>query len=464
MDKFLIKFAKKMQAFAISPIDGRYRNKVEKLAQYFSEFALTKYRLFVEIKYFIGLQKVLSSIIPLNEEQSQSILNVFVHFHEKDFERIKELEHLTNHDVKAVELFLREKFEELGLSACKEWIHFGLTSQDINNTAFPMMIRDAFQQVILPEMKTLLHQMENLAIAWLKTPMMSRTHGQPASPTTMGKEWMVYVERLKTILQQLEKFAFEAKFGGAVGNFNAHYAAFPNIKWTTWADEFVKKEFNLIRQQWTTQIEHYDTLGLFFKILSLWNTVLIDFSRDIWLYIMLDYFRLKQKENEVGSSTMPHKVNPIDFENAEGNLGLANALFHHLADKLPISRLQRDLSDSTVLRNVGVPFAHSLIALKSLQKGIDHLALHEEQLIKDLNEHWEVVTEAIQTILRRHAFPNAYDLLKQMSRGQHRLTKDQLHAWIDRLDIDTSIKEELKKITPMNYLGFLTKYKPDEPY
>jgi len=451
-----------MQAFAISPIDGRYRNSVEELANYFSEFALIRYRLEVEIKYFLALQQALCSLIQLEENQIKAILDILTHFNEKDYEKIKALEARTNHDVKAVELFLREKFDEIGLSPLKEWIHFGLTSQDINNTAFPMMIRDAFQQVLLPALQKLLSQIKAHAAKWIKIPMMSRTHGQPASPTTMGKEWMVFAERLEKLIGQLENIPFEAKFGGAVGNFNAHYAAFPNIKWTTWAEDFVKKELKLTRQQWTTQIEHYDMLGLFFKTLTSCNTILLDFSRDIWLYIMLDYFRLKKKENEVGSSTMPHKINPIDFENAEGNLGMANAIFHHLADKLPISRLQRDLSDSTVLRNVGVPFAYSLIAYKALLRGIEKLEINEGQLAKDLDGHWEILTEAIQTILRRHGYPNAYDVLKQLSRGQHRLTQKELHAWIDELNLDPSIKEELKQITPSNYLGFLTKYNPDE--
>lgn len=449
-----------MHHLAISPIDGRYYSLTKDLSAYFSEFALTRYRIKVEIEYFLNLKNVIPHHLSLKENEENLLRNLINTFDEKDFKRIKSIEQITNHDVKAVEMFLREKFDELDFSSSKEWIHFGLTSQDVNSIAFSLMVKDAFELTVLPIMKELIQMLTRQAQTWMKIPMLSRTHGQPASPTTLGKEWMVFVERLQHLLDQLKGHQFETKFGGAVGNFNAHYAAFPDIDWISWANDFLEKTFSLKRQQWTTQIEHYDTLCLFLKKMASWNTILIDLSRDIWLYIMQEYFLLKKVEEEVGSSTMPHKINPIDFENAEGNLGVANALLAFLAEKLPVSRLQRDLTDSTVIRNVGVPFAHSLIAYKALLRGLHKLEVNLPHLQEDLLNHWEVVTEAIQTILRREGFPNAYEALKQLARGNRQLDQQTIHQWVDSLPINDHVKEELKRITPQSYLGFLKNYKP----
>ncbi|MCX7696566.1 MAG: adenylosuccinate lyase [Bacteroidales bacterium] len=447
-----------MHHLSISPVDGRYYSLTKDLSSYFSEFALTKYRIQIEIEYFINLKKTIPQHISLKDEDEHQLRSLLDKFDQKEFENIKIIEKTTNHDVKAVEIYLRQKFDELGLTSVKEWIHFGLTSQDVNSVAFTLMVKNAFEQIMLPIMRELIELLTSQAHSWLNICMLSRTHGQPASPTTLGKEWMVFAERLQNILTQLDQHLFTTKFGGAVGNFNAHYAAFPEIDWVLWANSFLERTFSLKRQQWTTQIEHYDTLCLFLKKMASWNTVLIDLNKDIWLYIMQDYFLLKKVDEEVGSSTMPHKINPIDFENSEGNLYVANALFSLLAEKLPVSRLQRDLTDSTVIRNIGVPFAHSLIAYKALLRGLKKLEVNQDRIKEDLTVHWEVITEAIQTILRREGFPNAYDTLKQLARGNRQLDQQSIHRWIDTLPVSNEVKEELKNITPFNYIGFLKKY------
>ena len=439
---------------AIGPIDGRYNSKTKDLQNYFSEASLIKFRVKVEIEYFIALCN--SSIIQLNHfpsEKFKELRKIYSNFNNDDAQRIKEIESITNHDVKAVEYFIKEEFKKLKLEEFNEFIHFGLTSQDINNTAVPYSIKKALEEIILPEISNLIKLIEKNANIWSDISMLARTHGQAASPTRMGKEMMVFVERLKNQLLLMNKIPYTAKFGGATGNFNAHHVAFPDINWVDFSNDFLKSSLELKRQQTTTQIEHYDNLAAIMNNLSRINTILIDFSRDIWTYVSMDYFKQKINKNEVGSSAMPHKVNPIDFENAEGNLGIANSLFSFMADKLPISRLQRDLTDSTVLRNIGVPLAHTLIALKSLNKGIKKLVINKEKISSDLDENWAVVAEAIQTILRRENYPNPYESLKELTRLNSKITKETIGDFIDNLNIRDSIKKELKKINPSNYTG-----------
>ena len=439
---------------AIGPIDGRYNSKTKDLQNYFSEASLIKFRVKVEIEYFIALCN--SSIIQLNHfpsEKFKELRKIYSNFNNDDAQRIKEIESITNHDVKAVEYFIKEEFKKLKLEEFNEFIHFGLTSQDINNTAVPYSIKKALEEIILPEISNLIKLIEKNANIWSDISMLARTHGQAASPTRMGKEMMVFVERLKNQLLLMNKIPHTAKFGGATGNFNAHHVAFPDINWVDFSNDFLKSSLELKRQQTTTQIEHYDNLAAIMNNLSRINTILIDFSRDIWTYVSMDYFKQKINKNEVGSSAMPHKVNPIDFENAEGNLGIANSLFSFMADKLPISRLQRDLTDSTVLRNIGVPLAHTLIALKSLNKGIKKLVINKEKISSDLDENWAVVAEAIQTILRRENYPNPYESLKELTRLNSKITKEKIGDFIDNLNVRDSIKKELKKINPSNYTG-----------
>ena len=439
---------------AISPIDGRYRARVEELAPFFSEFGLIRYRVFVEIEYFIALCELplpeLSDVDPVIFADLRSI---YTEFSIPDAGRIKEFEQTTNHDVKAVEYFIKEKFESLGLAAKKEFVHFALTSQDINNTATPLSLKDAMSQVYYPLMDDLTGMLRERADQWALVPMLARTHGQPASPTRMGKEIRVFLERLEVQLEALHELPFTGKFGGATGNFNAHHAAYPKVDWVLFADRFVGEKLGLVRQRTTTQIEHYDQLAAFFDNLKRINTILIDLSRDIWLYISMEYFKQKIRKGEVGSSVMPHKVNPIDFENAEGNLGLANALYVHLGTKLPVSRLQRDLTDSTVLRNIGMPLAHTVLALKSLMKGLGKLIINEEKLREDLEQNWAVITEAIQTILRRAGYPEPYEAMKDLSRTNKIISREIIHAYLDTLNLDEEVVEELKRITPSGYTG-----------
>lgn len=439
---------------AISPIDGRYRSKVSELDAYFSEYALIKYRVLVEIEYFIALCKIpLSGLEKIETTMFSKLQKIYQNFSIEDAERVKEIESTTNHDVKAVEYFLKDKFDELQLSKYKEFIHFGLTSQDINNTAVPYSLRDAIQKVFYPLLEDLIESLKTKAEEWSDVSMLARTHGQPASPTKLGKEMMVFVERLNAQLNLLKAVPCSAKFGGATGNFNAHCIAFPNIDWVTFANEFVGETLKLERLQTTTQISHYDDLAAIFDNLKRINTILIDLDRDMWTYISMEYFKQKIKKGEVGSSAMPHKVNPIDFENSEGNLGIANAIFNHLAEKLPVSRLQRDLTDSTVLRNIGVPIAHSIIALKSTQKGLDKLLLNDKKIHADLENNWSVVAEAIQTVLRRENYPNPYEALKKLTRTNAKIDKMMIHNFIENLDISEKVKTELLTITPFNYTG-----------
>lgn len=439
---------------AISPIDGRYADKVQELSPYFSEYALIKYRVLVEVQYFIALCELplpqLSSFPEVGYGELERLVNRFA---VEDAERIKAIERVTNHDVKAVEYYLKEQFDALGLGAYKEFIHFGLTSQDINNTATPLLLKQALENVYLPAIQKLRSELEALGQRWAGVPMLARTHGQPASPTTMGKELLVFIARLDEQLRQLASIPYRAKFGGATGNFNAHYAAYPEMDWHQFGEAFVRERLSLERAFPTTQIEHYDNLAAIFMVLMRLNTILIDFCRDAWAYISMDYFRQQAVAGEVGSSAMPHKVNPIDFENAEGNLGIANALFAHLADKLPISRLQRDLTDSTVLRNIGVPVAHTLIALKSALKGLGKLSLNEAKLHEDLENHWVVIAEAIQNILRREGYEQPYEALKALTRGKERVSRQDMHDFIDGLSVSAALKEELKRLSPHNYIG-----------
>ena len=439
---------------AISPIDGRYNSKTKELQKYFSESSLIKYRVQVEIEYFIALCN--SSIIQLNHFPSEKfnlLREIYSNFSSEDAKRIKEIESTTNHDVKAVEYFIKEKFNELSLTEFNEFIHFGLTSQDINNTAVPFSIKKSLEEVFYPELLELIKTLENKADEWNNISMLARTHGQAASPTRMGKEIRVFVERINNQFKLLNEIPHTAKFGGATGNFNAHHVAFPEINWFDFANNFLKDSLDLSRQQTTTQIEHYDNLAAIMNNISRINTILIDFSRDIWAYVSIDYFKQKIKKDEVGSSAMPHKVNPIDFENAEGNLGFANGVFDFMAKKLPISRLQRDLTDSTVLRNIGVPIAHTLIAIKSLKKGINKLVINKEKIKIDLEDNWAVIAEAIQTILRREGYPNPYEALKKLTRLNSKITKETIIEFIDSLEIDEKIKSELKNISPSNYTG-----------
>ena len=439
---------------AISPVDGRYRSKTASLDAYFSELALMRYRVRVEIEYFIALCNIpLAPLQSINSDLFPLLRKIYTEFTEEDAKRIKVIEQTTNHDVKAVEYFIKEKFEQLHLDSFKEFIHFGLTSQDINNTAFPLAIKEALTSHYDPFLEQLIEQLRVLAQQWANIPMLARTHGQPASPTRLGKEFMVFVYRLEEQYKLLKQVPITAKFGGATGNFNAHYVAYPTIDWKQTADKFIAESLGLQREQWTTQISNYDHLAALFDGMKRLNTIFIDLCRDIWMYISMDYFKQRIKAGEVGSSAMPHKVNPIDFENAEGNFGIANALFDYLSQKLPVSRLQRDLTDSTVLRNVGVPFAHTMIAFESLRKGLDKLVLHEAAISQDLENNWAVVAEAIQTILRREGYPSPYEALKSLTRTNEQISASSLKAFIDQLNINEEIKKELRAITPHNYTG-----------
>lgn len=438
---------------AISPIDGRYRNKVEKLENYFSEKALIQYRVRIEIEYFIALCNIpLNALKDFNKDKFESLRDIYRNFSVEDAQRVKDIEKITNHDVKAVEYFIKEKFDALNISKHKEYIHFGLTSQDINNTSVPLSLKDCNDDVLLPMLDEIIDLINAKATEWKDVPMLAHTHGQPASPTCLGKEIKVFAYRLEKQLAYFSFIPFSAKFGGATGNFNAHNIAFPDVDWTNFADEFVAS-LGLERDLFTTQIENYDNLAAYFDNLRRINTILIDFCRDIWLYISMEYFKQKIKEGEVGSSAMPHKVNPIDFENAEGNLGMANAILTHLSMKMPISRLQRDLTDSTVSRNIGVPLAHTLIALDSLKKGINKLILNETALEEDLENNWAVVAEGLQTILRSIDYPNPYETLKQLTRKNTKMNKQIIHEFIDTLQVSDEIKQRMKQITPHNYIG-----------
>jgi adenylosuccinate lyase len=444
------------QLNAISPVDGRYRRITEPLAAYFTEQAIIRYRVLTEVEYFIALCKLpLPQLKGVDRRVFPKLRKIYDNFGTEDALRVKEIEKKTNHDVKAVEYFLKERFDQLKLSTYREFIHFGLTSQDINNTAFPMAVRDSYQEIYDPMLMNLILAMIERATEWKNIPMLARTHGQPASPTTVGKELFVFAERLTQQAALLETIPVSAKFGGATGNFNAHLVAYPDIDWMKFADDFVTKTLGLHRCRTTTQIEHYDNLAALFDNFRRINTILIDLCRDMWSYISMDYFKQKVKKGETGSSTMPHKVNPIDFENAEGNLGIANALFGHLSAKLPVSRLQRDLTDSTVIRNIGVPLAHTLIAFTSILKGLDKLILNEPKIVADLNQNWAVVTEAIQTILRRENYPDPYETLKELSRGKEGITQKSLAVFIDSLKVSKRVKEELKQINPFHYTGII---------
>ncbi len=440
---------------AISPVDGRYRKHIQHLDEYFSEYALMKYRLFVEIEYLLFLEK--KKIFQLSNKTIRHLEKLSENFGPEDAQEIKQIEFTTNHDVKAVEYFLKNELRNYGGKEAKEWVHFGLTSQDINNTAIPLLWKQAIEYEYLPTLLNLNTQLKLLAKEWKDIPMLAHTHGQPASPTKLGKEIMVFVERIENQVEQFILIPFSAKFGGATGNFNAHYAAFPKINWIKFGNEFVE-QLGLHRQQFTTQIEHYDNLAAHFDCLKRINTILIDLCRDIWTYISMEYFKQKTKKEEVGSSAMPHKVNPIDFENAEGNLGFANAIFEHLSSKLPVSRLQRDLTDSTVIRNIGVPFAHTLIAFRSIEKGLEKLVINNSKIHEDLENNWVVVSEAIQTILRRENYPKPYEALKELTRGADHINKKVIHQFIDSLKINNELKKELKKISPSNYTGSVQKF------
>lgn len=443
---------------AISPIDGRYRNKVESLADFFSEGALIRYRVRVEVEYFIALgqleQLPLRKLFTDQPQLAEQLRDIYRHFGEKDALEVKEIEKTTNHDVKAVEYYLKRRFDELELEAYKEFVHFGLTSQDVNNTAVPLSIKECHEKVLLPQYTAVLEELERRAEEWRNVPMLAHTHGQPASPTSLGKELMVFAYRMKRQMAYFAQIPFGAKFGGATGNFNAHRVAYPEVDWLEFANRFVADHLGLERQQYTTQIENYDNMAAYFDTCKRVNVVLTDLCRDVWSYVSMEYFKQKIKAGEVGSSAMPHKVNPIDFENAEGNLGLANAIFEHLSHKLPISRLQRDLTDSTVSRNIGVPIAHTLIALASLQKGMGKLLLNEQALYADLEENWAVVAEAIQTILRSVGYPNPYEALKQLTRTNQKVTAQTIADFVETLDVAPDVKERIRQITPHNYLGY----------
>ncbi|WP_448788440.1 adenylosuccinate lyase [Bacteroides graminisolvens] len=440
---------------AISPIDGRYRGKAEALADFFSEYALIKYRVQVEVEYFIALCELpLPQLKGIDPVVFDSLRSIYLDFSEQDAQRIKDIESVTNHDVKAVEYFIKEKFDQLGgLEAYKEFIHFGLTSQDINNTSIPLSIKESLEQIYFPLVEELIAQLKTYAEEWAAIPMLAKTHGQPASPTRLGKEIMVFVYRLERQLNTLKACSITAKFGGATGNYNAHCVAYPSYDWKAFGNKFVAEKLGLEREEYTTQISNYDNLAAVFDAMKRMNTIMIDMNRDFWQYISMEYFKQKIKAGEVGSSAMPHKVNPIDFENAEGNLGVANAILEHLAVKLPISRLQRDLTDSTVLRNVGVPFGHTVIAIQSSLKGLRKLLLNEKALYNDLDNCWSVVAEAIQTILRREAYPNPYEALKALTRTNQAITESSIKTFIEELEVSEVIKEELRKITPHTYTG-----------
>lgn len=435
---------------AVSAIDGRYRKQVQHLDEFFSEYGLMKYRVSVEIEYLLFLEK--KKFFKLSGKAIKHLQKLAENFGPEDAQEIKQIEYTTNHDVKAVEYFLKNELEKAGASVAKEWVHFGLTSQDINNTAIPLSWKHAIEYEYLPGLLNLNTELKILAADWENIPMLAHTHGQPASPTRLGKEIMVFVERIENQIEQFIGIPFTGKFGGATGNFNAHHVAFPKTDWIKFGNEFLQ-HLGLSRQQYTTQIEHYDNLSAHFDCMKRINNILIDLCRDIWTYVSMEYFKQKTKKGEVGSSAMPHKVNPIDFENAEGNLGLANAIFEHLAAKLPVSRLQRDLTDSTVLRNIGVPFAHTLIAFRSIEKGLSKLVINDAKIYEDLDNNWAVVAEAIQTILRRENYPNPYEALKDLTRGNNKIDKKAIHQFIEGLDISETIKKELKKISPHNYTG-----------
>ena len=440
---------------AISPIDGRYRGKTEPLADYFSEYALIRYRVRVEIEYFITLCELpLPQLKDFDHALFETLRGIYLNFNEENAQRVKDIEKVTNHDVKAVEYFIKEEFDKIGgLDAYKEFIHFGLTSQDINNTSVPLSIKEALEQTYYPLVEELIAQLQQYADEWKDVPMLAKTHGQPASPTRLGKEIMVYVYRLTEQLRQLKECRMTAKFGGATGNYNAHHVAYPQYDWKEFGNRFVSEKLGLEREQYTTQISNYDCLGSVFDAMRRINTIIIDLDRDFWMYISMDYFKQKIKAGEVGSSAMPHKVNPIDFENSEGNLGIANAVLQFLAMKLPVSRLQRDLTDSTVLRNVGVPFGHSMIAMQSTLKGLRKLILHDEKIEEDLNNTWAVVAEAIQTILRREAYPHPYEALKALTRTNKKMSEETIHEFVQTLNVSDAVKAELMAITPHNYTG-----------
>ena len=440
---------------AISPVDGRYRGKTAPLADYFSEYALIRYRVRVEIEYFITLCELpLPQLASFDHSLFDRLRDIYRHFNEESAQHVKDIEKITNHDVKAVEYFIKEEFDKIGgLESYKEFIHFGLTSQDINNTSVPLSVKEALQDVYYPQVEELIAQLQQYADEWKDVPMLAKTHGQPASPTRLGKEIMVYVYRLTEQLNELKACKMTAKFGGATGNFNAHHVAYPNYAWKAFANRFVGEKLGLEREQWTTQISNYDCLAAVFDAIRRINTIIIDLDRDFWMYISMEYFKQKIKAGEVGSSAMPHKVNPIDYENSEGNLGMANAVLQFLASKLPVSRLQRDLTDSTVLRNVGVPLGHSVIAIQSTLKGLRKLILNEEKLSEDLDNTWAVVAEAIQTILRREGYPHPYEALKALTRTNKKMTEQTIHDFVETLNVSDSVKEELRAITPHNYTG-----------
>ncbi len=436
---------------AISPVDGRYRSQVESIAGYFSEFALMQYRLRVETGYFIALSQ--EKLFGLPSAKANKLRSVYTDFNNETANEIKNLEKVTNHDVKALEYYMKKELDALELGHLKEFVHFGLTSQDVNNTAIPLMWKEAMENEYLPAISNLTIRLRDLAKTWKNIPMLARTHGQPASPTKLGKEIMVFVERLENQLNLIHQIPYSCKFGGATGNFNAHHVAYPKINWVKFGNKFCADKLGLQRQQYTTQIEHYDHLAAQFDAMKRINTILVDFCRDIWTYISMEYFRQKTRKGEVGSSAMPHKVNPIDFENAEGNLGIANAIFEHLSAKLPVSRLQRDLTDSTVIRNIGVPVAHTIISINSINKGLGKLLLNEDAIKADLDKNWAVVAEAIQTILRRENYPQPYEALKELTRGKTAIDKKSIHQFIDKLKVKASVKKELKGISPFNYTG-----------
>jgi len=439
---------------AISPIDGRYRNKTVSLAPFFSEEALIRFRVRVEIEYFIALCELpLPQLTGVNPSLFDSLRSIYTQFTINDALAIKEIEKTTNHDVKAVEYFIKDAFDKLGLAKYKEFIHFGLTSQDVNNTAIPLSMKESFERVYLPLIINVISKLKELSVEWAAIPMLARTHGQPASPTRLGKEFSVFVERLEEQLRQLFNIPFAAKFGGATGNYNAHHVAYPQVDWKKFGTSFVEETLGLHHSFPTTQVEHYDHMAAFFDCLKRINTILIDLDRDVWTYVSMDYFKQKIKAGEIGSSAMPHKVNPIDFENSEGNLGIANAIFEHLAAKLPLSRLQRDLTDSTVLRNIGVPIGHTLIGFEATLKGLNKLLLNPSKLADDLERNWAVVAEAIQTILRREGYPNPYEALKGLTRTNEQMNKETIHKFIETLDVSAAVKKELLQITPSNFVG-----------
>jgi adenylosuccinate lyase len=436
---------------AISPIDGRYRSQVESLSGYFSEFALMQYRIRVEVEYFIALSKI--NLFSLSSKDAEQLRTIYTSFSTETASEIKNLEKVTNHDVKALEYYIKKELDALGLSKLKEFVHFGLTSQDVNNTAVPLMWKESIENEYYPALANLVLRLKSLAKEWKDVPMLARTHGQPASPTKLGKEIMVFVERLENQLTLLNQIPYSCKFGGATGNFNAHTVAYPKINWVKFANKFCDQSLGLQRQQYTTQIEHYDNMAAYFDGVKRINTILIDLSRDIWTYISMEYFRQKTKKGEIGSSAMPHKVNPIDFENAEGNLGIAIALFEHMSAKLPISRLQRDLTDSTVIRNIGLPLAHTLISINSINRGLNKLVLNTDAINADLEKNWAVVAEAIQTILRRENYPQPYEALKELTRGKTSIDKKSIHQFISKLKVKPAVKAELKRVTPFSYTG-----------